>query len=611
MAFNISYHIQMKDEFSATLSKLNNDMSRMRLNMERTNHSFARMAQMQRDFGRAALVNTAKTSSRFKKMGDSMNAVGKSAFKKLTLPIGGAFALALRTASRFEAKMINVHSILKGTPQEMDRLAKKARDVASTSIFTPDEVANSMIMLAASGLKTNQILKSTAPILNLATAGMSDMGTATELTTSVMKSFQLDFSRTGEVTDVMATAFSNSNTNIFRLREGMKMLGATASSMGIDFKQATATLMVMSEAGVQGGLAGRQSAQLLRVLSENAKQLSPAFKKMGITAFDANGNIIDLQGAFKGLSKMMETAEKQGKKQEFLKAVTKGAISEKALRTVLTIGSTRFDEFNKQLNKAGGTADRMAKQHMEGVIGATKQLNSALQELSLSIFEPKVMAKIAHFLTNVAHAILNMSKNHPTWRKILVWVTGIAAVVGPLLIVLGKMVIVMRLLGISSTLGIGKMASGFGRLLGFAKPVLSFLWGMKRVLGFISIAIGTILIGFKKFREIDFSAMAEGLKGLGDAFKHPVMAAKIFGNLVTDKMKDIKTNISHPIDTLTNFVSPKNVPLQAQTNSTQAGGNSRLDINVTAGKDKIKTMKLKNDSSIPMQMGNYGAQGLT
>ena len=620
MASNfISYYFEAKDRFSKEIDKMDRNLKKFNRTMVVAKANMKAFERMEKKMGDGA-VKAAKKIDKIQTAAKKLEKHGKKFAKFVSLPIAAGFGFGLRTAAKFEAKMINVKSILHTTSKEMEPLIARAREIARVSPFTPAEVAGGMALLSRAGLSTTEILQSTEHVLNLAVAGLTDMDTATGLTASVLKSFNIDASKTRDVVDMLAQTASKSNTDVALLRESFKTVGTVASSLKIDLKQVSAGLMVMADAGRRGSDAGTGLKNLYLTLSMKSKVLAGAFKVMGIQAFDANGNITDFQAALGGLLRLYEAQAKKGKGAEFLKNLFPDKRAQVAFRTFLVSGMGAYNKALGTLGDRHGRAKQMAEEHMKGVVGAMKTLKSALADLSIQIFDPEVLAIIANWINKIARAINGLTSKHPILRKMLAWGAAFVMVLGVIAAHTWKIVVVMRVLGLKGFGVFGLLRRGAIGLTAALVRMVPILASIRGLFGFIGLAVLPIIVGVKGLVDaLNQLKNSQGiLKSLKTIFSH-TESFRMGKEMLAKKGRDIAFNIRHPLDAIGShlthlFGGSPTTPVApiVPTVSPQSGvsGNANLNINVSSDANTSVQTSLANKTGMGMAVGKMRSGGI-
>ena len=92
-------------------------------------------------------------------------------------------------------------------------------------------------------------------MLDLAAASGMDLGRTADISSNILTGFGLEASQMTRVANVMALAFSSSNTNVEQLGYAMKYAAPKAKALGFSIEQTVAVISKLSDAGIQGEMA--------------------------------------------------------------------------------------------------------------------------------------------------------------------------------------------------------------------------------------------------------------------------------------------------------------------------------------------------------------------
>ena len=79
---------------------------------------------------------------------------------------------------------------------------------------------------------------------------------AADIATNVLSGFNLKVADLAHVSDILAQASRSSNTSVEQLGSAMAYVGPVASAANQSIEMTTAAIQVMSNAGIQGTMAG-------------------------------------------------------------------------------------------------------------------------------------------------------------------------------------------------------------------------------------------------------------------------------------------------------------------------------------------------------------------
>lgn len=174
----------------------------------------------------------------------------------------------------------------------MGRLEDQARQLGAATRFTASETAEAQLFLARAGFEANEILAATPATLDLAAAGMLDLGNAADIASNVLQQFSLDAGQLGQVADDLVSAANNSNTTVEQLAAALSYAGPFAASLGITVNEAAAAIGALGNAGIKSTLAGTNFRGILVALTKPTKEAADTMdvlaRRLGTTreAFD-------------------------------------------------------------------------------------------------------------------------------------------------------------------------------------------------------------------------------------------------------------------------------------------------------------------------------------
>ncbi len=405
--------------------------------------------------GEQATKNLEKS---FKNTGKAMTNAGKTLSTHVTAPLAGLATVSVATVAKFDDSMSQVAAISGATGKDLERLRDLAKDLGATTRYSASEAADAMTYLALAGYDTNQILEATPGMLNLAAAAGMDLATAADIVTDTMSGFQMSAERAGEAADIFAAASSKSNTNVEQLGEAMKYAASTANAAGMDLAQTAAILGIFADSGVKGSMAGTTFNAILRDMKNKAKDGTIAVGDMSIALYNADGTMRDLGSIMADVeqaTKNMTTAQRD--------AALGAVFGSEALRGVnilLATGSERYKELEQAMYNSTGASQKMAETMEGNVAGAFREFKSQVEGIMIQIGEqlaPILRDTIIPLLSGFGEKISNLIEwfaglDEGTKRTIIT-ILGIVAAVGPVLLILGKVVgAVGTIIGIFSKL---------------------------------------------------------------------------------------------------------------------------------------------------------------
>lgn len=332
-----------------------------------------------------------------------MDAVSRNA-KWVGLIGGGAMAVAVRSAASFEQGMARVKALTGATGAEFDALSGKAKELGRTTMFSARQSAEAMSFLALAGFDANKIIDSMGPTLDLAAAGQMDVAQAADIAAKIMAGMGLEAKDLGKVVDVLAKAFTTSNTDLTQLGEALKYVGPIGKAAGYDLAELVSAIQVMSNAGIQGSLAGTSLRNIITRLSGAAPEANKVFKELGAQMLTAGGGMRRLADVVRDLG---------GKVTSIDPLMTAfGQRAGPAMATLLAKGGDGLEAMKDGLSDVGGTARRISEVQMEGFYGSLTKLKSAVEGLKIAFGEDLLgaLTQYAEKLTKISASTAEADK---------------------------------------------------------------------------------------------------------------------------------------------------------------------------------------------------------
>ncbi len=366
----------------------------------------------------------ASAQSRMEQTGKAMQKAGKRMSMFVTAPIVALGGIAVKVGMDFEKAMNQVAAVSQATGQEMEQLTALAREMGATTKFSANEAAGALNFLAMAGFSVEESMQALPHTLSLASAGNMDLAESADIVSNVMQGFGWEAGRTEQAVDVLTKAFTSANTNLQELGHGMSFAAPMSKAYGISLEETTAALGMLSDAGIKGGRSGTTFARILAQLSKTADGL-------GLDIRDANGDLLSM-------ADILEVVENSGySSQQMIDAL--GQRAGPGFSVLMDRGSDALREFTGELEDSGGTAKQVSDIQMQGLAGGLIQLRSALTEVAISLTESLMepLRKAADRMVELARRVGAMDDSTKRW---ILGIAGVAAAIGPLLIVAGTLI---------------------------------------------------------------------------------------------------------------------------------------------------------------------------
>ena len=304
---------------------------------------------------------------------------------KLLGAAGGVAAVALPAvvAAKFEDSMVRAGALAHATDEQMAAMTAQARKLGRDTRFSASQAAEGMQYLAMSGFKTNEIMSAMPGMLDIAAAGMVDVGMASNITSNILRGFGMDASKATRLGDVMTNTFTNSNTTLELLGETMKYVAPNAKASGLSLEKTAAAAGILANAGIKGEQAGTGLRAMLLRMAAPPKKARDALASLGVKTKDAAGNMVPLDEI---LGKINKKTEKMGsgKKLGLVAEIFGQEAASAAIQLLAGQASGALDEMTAKVAKSGTAAEIAAKQNAT-MAGQWDNFKGSVEEVGITL----------------------------------------------------------------------------------------------------------------------------------------------------------------------------------------------------------------------------------
>lgn len=463
-----------------------------------------------------AFRNSASTmGDKVTALGSSMTKMGSTLTKSVAVPLLGLGTAAIATTAKFESAMSQVQAtmgITKDTMTEvhgetvnaMDALGAIAKKMGAETAFSATECAEALNYMALAGYDVETSIDMLPNVLNLAAAGGMELASASDMVTDSQTALGLSLEQTNTLVDQMAKTASKSNTSVSQLGDAILTVGGTAQNLSGGTTELNTVLGLLADNGIKASEAGTHLRNIILAMNPTTTDAAEAWDQLGVSAYDADGNLRPLQDTFQDLSKAMEGMSDQEKTDLLSKMFNKTDLA--SINALLGTSAERWTDLSAAISDSAGSASQMAETQLDNLSGQLTILKSSLEGAAISFGELllPVIKDVISVIQRFTDRINNLSDKQ---KKIIVTIAEVLAVVGPLLLSIGKVVTL-----------VGKVMN----VIKILKPAIAALNAVMSAnpIGLIITAIGLLVAAFvylwnhcEGFRNF-FIDMWEGLKNV-------------------------------------------------------------------------------------------------
>ncbi|MEK5308308.1 phage tail tape measure protein [Bacillus sp. FSL M8-0326] len=334
-------------------------------------------------------AGVSQAENQMQQMGNSAQSLSKQMglIQTAALAVGGAvvagIGVSVKTAADFEQAMSKVQSISGATGQDFQDLQNIAMKLGETTKFTATEAAQGLQYLAMAGFSVKDQVGSLPAVLNMAAAASVDMGTSADIVSNIMTGFGIASEDSTYAVDVLVKTMTTANTDLLQLGDAMKYVAPVSTALGFSFEETAAAVAKMSDAGIQGSMAGTALRAGMLRLANPVGRAAKVMQAYGIEVETADGKMKSLPDIIDHLNSKFGDLGQAEKTAAIASLVGTEAAS--GFVSLLAVGSDEIRRYTKALEESGGTADRVAKTQMDNLKGSFEELKSALEGVGIKL----------------------------------------------------------------------------------------------------------------------------------------------------------------------------------------------------------------------------------
>ncbi|ATH73152.1 phage tail tape measure protein [Bacillus altitudinis] len=333
--------------------------------------------------------SVSQAQAQMQQMGNSANSLSKQMglVQTAALAVGGAvvagIGVSVKTAGDFEQAMAKVKSISGATGQDFQDLQNVALKLGESTKFTATEAAQGLQYLAMAGFSVKDQVGSLPAVLNMAAAANVDMGVSADIVSNIMTGFGIASENSTYAVDVLVKTMTTANTDLLQLGDAMKYVAPVSTALGFSFEETAAAVAKMSDAGIQGSMAGTALRAGMLRLANPVGRAAKVMQRYGIEVETADGKMKSLPDIIDHLNSKFGDLGQAEKTAAIASLVGTEAAS--GFVSLLAVGSDEIRRYTKALEESGGTAQKVADTQMDNLYGSFDKFTSALEGVGVKL----------------------------------------------------------------------------------------------------------------------------------------------------------------------------------------------------------------------------------
>ena len=383
------------------------------------------------------IVGDSKGLRKAFKQADKAGAKFSRGIKKVgTATAAGLLAVgtgSVKAFLNFDDAMTKSLSIMGDVSDSMrGDMASAAREIAKVTRVSATEAADSFFYLGSAGLSAAESIEALPKVAAFATAGAFDMALATDLLTDAQSALGLTVDDTAKnmlnmtaVSDVLVKANTLANATVQQFSESLtNKAGAAIRALGKDMEEGVAVLAAFADQGVKGTEAGTALAIVLRDLQTASLANTDNWKALGISTFDAQGEMRNMADVVADLEGVLGGASDKQKKMTLQQL----GFKDKSQGFLLTLlgQSAAIRDYEEALRDAGGTTEEVADKQLESAAAKFDMFKSKVIDAGISLGE-NLVPKLLEAAENLEAFVGWFTELEPAVQKTIIAIGALSA----------------------------------------------------------------------------------------------------------------------------------------------------------------------------------------
>ena len=470
---------QLKE--SNTTGEVTDEQMALEREIIATEQALKNLQKEYRQFGSVAGQQLQAVGAKMQEVGSKVSQVGQSLSTKVTLPIVAAGTVAVTKFAEVDKTMQLTNATMGNTEQEAKLLGKAMQEAAANSTFGMSDAAGATLNFARAGLDAQQAANALAPAMNLAAGEGGNLDTVSSGLVATINGFGDAFENTTHYADVFAAACNNSALDVDSLSGAMSVAAPIFKAAGYNVEDAALFMGVMANNGIDASTAANALKTGIARLASPTEDAADKLAELGIEIFNSDGSMKSSLEVQKLLHDSFSTLSEQEQIAAASAIFGKNQMSN--WLALINTAPADVQELSNSLSNCAGTTDEMAEAMMGGFGGSIEKLKSSLDVLMTTLG-----GLAAQYLTPVVtkvQALVDkfLSLDERT-QGLIVKALGIAAAVGPVLTIGGKLIS-----------GAGSLVSGVGKVISIGGALASGATTLIPIITSVIAAAGPLLLG--------------------------------------------------------------------------------------------------------------------
>jgi TP901 family phage tail tape measure protein len=384
------------------------------------------------------MQNAHRVAAEFAKKTGKM---GRNLSRNVTAPILGVGLATVKLASDFESSFSKIENLVGITGDELETFKEQVKELSGSTAKSPKELADALFFVTSAGLRGAEAMEALTASAKASAIGMGETEMVADAVTSVMNAYGSEVMNAARATDILTGLVRAGKVEATEIAPVIGQVVGLASQMGISFEEVAASMATFTKLGVPASETATGLKSLMNGMLKPTEKSRDALASIGLTFGDLRKRIRE-DGLADSL--LFLTRAFDGN-LEGLSALVPNV---RAFNTILSTAGAQGETYKQVLdditNSTGLVDDGFKK------VSATTQFkfNQALSDLKAigTDLGTTLLPIVTRMLDKIKEWTTAFKALDDESKKNIIRIAGIAAVIGPLLIVISQLTLALKTL---------------------------------------------------------------------------------------------------------------------------------------------------------------------
>lgn len=556
-------------------------------------------------------------AQRMEHVGRQMQNIGRQMTQFVTLPVAAGFAVAGIAAYKYEQNLLKIRNLTGLTAAETKKYGDAMLDLGKQTGSTPLKLSEAFYFLASSGFKGKEAMDALKVSAEASAAGLGDVMATADVVSSAVNAYGHSNLTAAHMVDVLMKTIEVGKAEPEALAASLGRIMPVAQGLGVNIEDLGGMIAGLTLTGLSSAEAVTSLRGTMMALSAPTKMSQAAYKDMGLTYKEVSDSIRK-NGLIETLQSLYERVDGDRLKMRML------IPNVRALNGVLSLLGPNYQknlEVIDQVNNAQGKLNETMKATRETNVFKLKSAWASLQASFIKIGATllPVFVQIAQWAERLVEKFNGMSDG---WRNFLLKLAATAAIIGPVVMVLGTFINALGLIrgamvGMKSIQALGAIFAAF-KVGGAAAAVSTFaasLGPLAIALGALA-AAGAAVYGIVKLRDwLDgttdrIGTMRTAAEAMASDNSIKEWADRNFGgHLVAKGKNDFQFTVPTAVDANTDLLANWVNTTQAKAIAAQREGQATMKAQAAKGMVAYYQQEIKETQQKRADLARVGGGG--